>query len=143
MTYLPGTLFLFDTSALARRKHQLVRDIVGQAIDDGVAATCATIDLELGYSGRSADDIDRTSRARADAFVKLPITQAAADRACRVQYLLAQRGLHRAAGVMDLLTAAIAESHRAIIVHYDEDFEHIASVTGQQTRWIVPQGSVS
>jgi hypothetical protein len=55
---------------------------------------------------------------------------------------MAERGLHRAAGAMDLLTAAIAEQHRATMLHYDADFEHIASVTGQQHRWVVPRGSI-
>lgn len=142
MTYLPGTLFLFDTSALARRRHQVVRDTIAQAIDDGVAATCVTIDLELGYSARNADEIAAMAALRADALVRLPLTEVIAERARQVQLRMARRGLHRAAGVIDLLTAAIAEHHRATIVHYDADFDHIASVTGQQTSWIVPQGSV-
>jgi predicted nucleic acid-binding protein len=45
--------------------------------------------------------------------------------------------------VIDLLTAAVAEYHGAVILHYDADFEHIASVTGQAHKWIVPQGAVS
>lgn len=143
MTYLPGTLFLFDTSALARRADPKVRDIVLRAIDDGVAATCITIDLELGYSGRTPADLERTTAARREAFVTLPITETIAERARRVQLLMARRGLHRAAGVMDLLTAAVAEHHRAIVLHYDADFEHIASVTGQHQQWIVPRGTMS
>jgi predicted nucleic acid-binding protein len=55
---------------------------------------------------------------------------------------MAARGQHRAAGVIDLLTAALAEHHGAVVMHYDADFEQIARVTGQQQRWIVPRGSI-
>jgi len=41
---------------------------------------------------------------------------------------------------VDLLTAAIAEHHGAVVLHYDRDFDHLSAVTGQQTRWIVPAG---
>jgi len=34
---------------------------------------------------------------------------------------------HRAAGVIDLLTAAVAEHHGAVVLHYAADFEHIAA----------------
>jgi predicted nucleic acid-binding protein len=36
---------------------------------------------------------------------------------------MARKGLHRAAGIVDLLTAAVAEFHGAVILDYDEDFE--------------------
>ena len=52
------------------------------------------------------------------------------------------RGLY-AAGVVDLLTAAVAEHYDAVVLHYDSDFEHIATVTGQEQRWVVPRGTVS
>jgi predicted nucleic acid-binding protein len=57
--------------------------------------------------------------------------------------MLARRSQHRAAGVVDLLTAAIAEHHAAVMLHYDSDFEHIAAVTGQEQRWVVPRGTVA
>jgi predicted nuclease of predicted toxin-antitoxin system len=55
----------------------------------------------------------------------------------------AARGHLRAAGVIDLITAAVAEHHGAVILHYDADFEHIAAVTGQPQVWIAPHGSIS
>jgi len=48
-----------------------------------------------------------------------------------------------AAGVIDLLTAAVAEYHGAVLLHYDADFEHIAAVTGQAHKWIVPRGTIT
>jgi hypothetical protein len=55
---------------------------------------------------------------------------------------MAARGHHRASGVIDLLTAAVAEHHGAVILHYDADFEHIAATTGQPHAWIVPRGTL-
>ena len=50
---------------------------------------------------------------------------------------------HRAAGVIDLITAAVAEHHGAVVLHYDADFEHIAAVTGQPHTWVAPRGGLA
>jgi predicted nucleic acid-binding protein len=55
---------------------------------------------------------------------------------------MAARGLHRAVGVVDLMTAAVAEHNGAAVLHYDADFEHIAAVTGQPHVWVAPRGSI-
>ena len=49
---------------------------------------------------------------------------------------------HRAVGVIDLLTAACAEHYGATVLHYDRDFDHVAAITGQPVRWVVPAGTV-
>ena len=51
------------------------------------------------------------------------------------------RGL-RGRKVPDLLIAAAAEAHTMTVVHYDSDFDHISTVTGQPTTWIVPAGTI-
>lgn len=78
---------------------------------------------------------------KAEGFTDLPLTAAIGDRARAVQALLARRSQHRAAGVVDLLTAAVAEHYGAIVLHHDRDFEHIAAVSGQQQQWVAPPGS--
>ncbi len=65
------------------------------------------------------------------------------QRALEVQAALAERSQHRAVPLPDLLIAACAERAGLTVLHYDADFERIAKVTGQPTRWIVPRGSVS
>ena len=55
--------------------------------------------------------------------------------------VLATRPLMRWRGI-DLITAAVAEYHGAVVLHYDADFEHIAEVTGQPQTWVVPRGSI-
>lgn len=48
----------------------------------------------------------------------------------------------RAVGIPDLLIAAVARRHGVTVLHYDRDFELVATVTGQPTEWVVPSGSV-
>ena len=63
-------------------------------------------------------------------------------RATEVMGELALRGNHRSARIPDLLIAAVAERASLVLVHYDEDFDRIAEVTGQVTEWVVPRGSI-
>ena len=65
-----------------------------------------------------------------------------ADRAREVQQRMAASGHHRAAGAFDLITAAVAEYHDAIVLHYDADFEQISASTGQAQVWVAPRGSL-
>lgn len=138
----PGQLYLIDTSAHARSDHPVVRRVIAGLIADRAAATCVTVDLEAGYSGRDHHDVQTITERRRGLYVVLAINEAIAQRAREVQLRMAQRGHHRAAGVIDLLTAAVAEYHGAVILHYEADFEHIAAATGQPHAWIVPRGSI-
>lgn len=139
----PGRLYLVDTSAFARIEQRPVREVIAGLVADHAAATCVTVDLEAGYSGRNEDDVRSIAQRRRAYYRVLPITEFIAERARDVQVRMAARGQHRAAGVVDLLTAAVAEHHGAIVLHYDADFEHIAATTGQPHAWVVPRGSIS
>jgi predicted nucleic acid-binding protein len=138
----PGQLYLIDTSAHARSQHAMVRAIIAGLIADRAAAACVTVDLEAGYSGRDLRDVRTIAERRRELYVVLPISEVIADRARDVQVRMAARGHHRAAGVIDLLTAAVAEHHGAVILHYDADFEHVAATTGQAHAWIAPRGTL-
>jgi predicted nucleic acid-binding protein len=138
----PSRLHLIDTSAAARFKHPSVRKVIAGLISDRAAASCVTIDLEAGYSGKNFADVQSLAKSRRTHFTTLPITETIADRAREIQLLMARKSQHRAAGTVDLLTAAVAEFHGAVVVHYDEDFEHIAKVTQQPHIWVVPRGSI-
>jgi predicted nucleic acid-binding protein len=130
--------------AVARRHgpHPAVRAIIAGLIADRAAATAVTVDLEAGYSGRDAREVRTIAERRRSLYVVLPISEAIARRARDVQTRMSVRGHHRAAGVIDLLTAAIAEYHGATVLHYDADLEHIAAVTGQSHAWIAARGSL-
>ncbi len=137
----PGHLYLIDTSAHARIGHPQVRNVIAGLIADR-AATCVTVDLEAGYSGPDLHDVRTIAARRKRLYVVLPISEAIADRARDVQVRVAARGHHRAAGIDDLLTAAVAEHHGATVLHYDADLEHIAATTGQPHAWVIPRGRI-
>jgi predicted nucleic acid-binding protein len=108
----------------------------------GSLATCAVTRLEQLFSARSGAE-HRTRRADLDLrYGRAPIDQQVLDRAIEVQGFLADRGQHRGANVADLIVAAAAELAGLTVLHYDSDFDLIASVTGQPTQWVVPRGSV-
>lgn len=135
-------VYVIDTSVIARTHYSDVADIVDGLLDDGAAATCITLDLEMGFSSRDYSETKAVAELRRSQFRLLPITEQIADRAREVQFSMAARGTHRSAGVVDLLTAAVAEYYGAVILHYDADFEQIAAVTGQPQMWVVPRGSI-
>lgn len=132
-------MFLLDTSVLTRlRAPSIVRRI--RQLDGGGLARTSMTDLEIGFSARSADEWDRLIAALG-AFRRIDVEAHHFDRARQVQRRLAADGL-RGRKVPDLLIAAVAEATSLIVLHYDADFDHIATVTGQPTQWIVERGSV-
>lgn len=137
-----GQLYLVDTSVLSRLGNPEVSGLVAGLIRERVAATCDTIEMEMVYSGRNAEHIRLITEQRAKQYLHLPMSAAVMKRARKVQVRMGLRGHHRAAGVIDLLTAAVAEEHGAIMLHYDADFEHIAATTGQGQLWVAPRGSL-
>lgn len=143
MTVASARLHLVDTSALARSRDPGVAAVLGGLVADRLAATTVTVDLEAGYSGRDEADVRAIATRREDLFVVLPVNEQIAQRAREVQLRLAARGQHRSAGVVDLLTAAVAEHHGAVVLHYDADFEQVAAVTGQPHLWVAPRGSLA
>ncbi|MGH3905593.1 MAG: PIN domain-containing protein [Pseudonocardiaceae bacterium] len=138
---IPGGLYLVDTSAIARIADPEVHRELTRLGRLGLLATCVTVDLEVLYSARTPAEYAAIAARRAAGFVDLPLNLEIGARARAVQAMLAKRSQHRAAGIVDLLTASAAEHYQAIVLHYDSDFEHIAAVTGQDTRWVVPRGS--
>jgi predicted nucleic acid-binding protein len=132
--------YLGDTSALARRVKPGVAERLDPLLEAGLVARCTPIDLEAGFSARSAADF-RRSRAERGAWPFVAMDQTVLDRAADVQDQLAGRGLHRSVAIPDLLIAAAAAAASLVVLHYDRDFERIAEVTGQPVEWIVPAGS--
>jgi len=101
------------------------------------------VDLELLFSARSGGDYDLL-KSRLSALEHVPCGEAVFERAIEVQGLLAHRSAlyHRSVKIADLLIAAAAEKAGLPVWHYDEDFDRVAEVTGQQSIWIVPRGSL-
>lgn len=131
---------LLDTSVLTRLGDPAVRAAVEEISRSVVLVRTTITDLEIGFSARSGDEHDRLLGYSGE-IDELVIGEVEQQRALSVQRLLAARGLE-GRRIADLLIAAAAELSGAWLLHYDEDFDHIASVTGQDCRWVVPRGSV-
>jgi predicted nucleic acid-binding protein len=135
---------LADTSAwhLSRRVPEL-RGSFDRMMVEGVIGTCAMVTLELLRSARNGREFDERRVEMAE-LPQCPIAAAEWSRAIDVYRELAhQGGAHqRSVGHADLLIAAAAESAGVELLHYDEDFERIAEITGQPTRWIAPRGTL-
>ena len=132
--------FLLDTSVITRLAWPVVRSVVEPLAAVGELGRPTICDLEVGYSARNAAEWDQLMGAL-DAFETVETTTAHVRRALQVQRLLAARS-QRGRKVPDLLVAATAEERGAIVLHYDADFDLIASVTGQPCQWVVPAGSI-
>jgi predicted nucleic acid-binding protein len=133
--------YLADKSALARLHLDPVARRVGPLFLAGEVATCGIVDLELLFSARSRRDYldilkDRRSLPRAE------VGEAQLERAVEVQTALARQGQHRGVSIPDLLIAAAAELAGLTVLHYDQDFDLLAKVTGQLCEWVVPRGSL-
>ncbi len=131
---------LFDTSTLTRLSHDAVRAAAEPLVVAGRAARAGISDLEIGFSARNIDEWETLAAS----ISEMNLVETTADhvrRARQTQRLLAERGL-RGRPIPDLLIAAAAETEDLTVLHYDVDFDLIASVTGQRCEWIVPRGSI-
>lgn len=131
---------LLDTSVLTRLREPTVRVAVESLLETGTVQVSRLSCLELGFSARSADEWREIQRALG-LFAVADVLDDDHREALIVQRDLAGRGL-RGRKLPDLLIAASAVRVNLTVLHYDRDFDHIASVTGQPVEWIVPPGSV-
>lgn len=134
---------LLDNSALGRlRTKPPVAARLEPMIAGGLLATCSLTDLEQLFSARSGAEHREWRNEIALRYTLVALDQRTLDRAVEVQGLLADRGEHRGANVPDLVVAAAAERAGLTVLHYDADFDLIATVTEQPVEWVVPRGSV-
>jgi hypothetical protein len=106
----------------------------------GRLARAGISDLEVGYSARNAREWDRLTGAL-DVLALVETTAEHVQRAKQIQRHLASKS-QRGRKIPDLLIAAAAESERLTVLHYDQDFDKIAKVTGQACEWVVPAGTI-
>ena len=130
---------LVDTSVLTRLGQPPIRVAIEPKAARRELARSGISDLEIGYSARSAAEWDRLIEALR-VFELIETTGDHVRRARQVHRLLAARH-QRGRKVPDLLVAAAAEARDLSVLHYDADFDRIASVTGQACEWVVPSGS--
>lgn len=133
------TRYLADTSAWNRSAR--VQDRWSELIERDELALCTPVRLELLYSARGRADYAALD-LNLDGFRQLAIDERVEVAARRGQSALAARGQHRGPRPTDLLIAAVAQVHGVILLHYDRHFDAIARVTGQETEWVAPRGSL-
>jgi predicted nucleic acid-binding protein len=131
---------LVDTSVLMRLHRPEVAAVVAPLASAGQVGRATISDLEIGFSARNAGEWDRLMGAL-DAFGTVEIGADHFERAGQVQRTLADKGL-RGRKIPDLLIAAAAEARQIAVLHYDSDFDLIATATGQPTQWVVPHGTI-
>ncbi len=124
--------WIVDKSALVRIGASPDASQWAVRIQRGLVRITTVTRLEIGLSARSGTELRAAvRRAPLSAMPVEYLTPAMEDRAAEVQGLLADQGYHRAPSVPDLLIAAVAELTRAVVLHVDQDFDLIASITGQ------------
>jgi predicted nucleic acid-binding protein len=132
--------YLADKSALARIGLDGAEWLATEILDGNVRRSSMT-DLEIFYSATSHSALLEVIEERQAGFRQVDTRQEDWDRAVEVMVQLAAKGKHRSVGIPDLIIATVAERHGLTLVHYDSDFDHVAEVTGQATRWLAPRGT--
>ncbi len=126
------TSWLIDKSALVRLAVSPDAADWAARIERGLVRIATVTRLEVGYSARSGSDL-RAGLQRPP-LSSMPVeylTPAIEDRSVEVLALLADKGLHRAPSIPDLIIAAAAELAGLTVLHLGKDFEVIAEITGQ------------
>lgn len=125
--------WLIDKSAYTRLQISPDAQNWANRIQRGLVRISSVTRLEIGYSARSG--IELRADIRMPPLAAMPTeyqTPAVEDRAIEIQLLMADRGLHRAASVPDLIVAATADVVGLTVLHLDKDFDLIAEVSGQE-----------
>jgi predicted nucleic acid-binding protein len=111
-------------------------------MDRGDIAVCLPFLLEAGYSARSAAD----HREMMASFASLPRVEV--DRDAELLALQAQRELaeigHHCLTPMDIIIAACAHRAEAGVLHYDGDYDILATRTSLMfdSEWLVREGTL-
>jgi predicted nucleic acid-binding protein len=135
-----GPLYLADKSAWEQARYDKgARRRLHDLREAGQLAVCVVSMAELLYSARNADELVRM-RLDLSSLPYLHMSPAAEQHLADVMTALALRGQHRTP-IPDLLLAAIAHAHSAVVLHYDSDYEQVAEVTGQPHEWVIPRAT--
>lgn len=139
-------MLLLDNSAWARlNSPRLANDRREQVmlwIEERQIVTSMPLLLEVGYSARSAED-HRTLIANMRRLPHVAISPEVEEHAFRTQRELAAIGHHRLAPI-DVMIAACAHEIGAGVLHYDRDYDVLASHTSLrfESEWLAPAGTL-
>jgi predicted nucleic acid-binding protein len=136
---------LVDTSVLILAlRDENVREWLRAAVVADAVAICDQVAGEYLRGARNQTEFDDFEAVLA-AFPWFRIEPADWDRVRSVYRSLSgvTGGYQQSVPIPDALIAAVAERHEVAVVHYDEDYDRIAAITGQPVRWVVPRGSAA
>ncbi|PQM45121.1 Ribonuclease VapC2 [Mycobacterium talmoniae] len=137
---------LLDNSAFVRLTSPALAEQRAHEIADALEhrriGVCLPFLLEAGYSARSAADHDELLHELM-ALPMLHIDTEVESRAVDVQRQLARAGHHRLPPV-DLIISALADRHGVGVLHYDHDYDTLATRTDLrfESVWLARRGSL-
>ena len=138
-----GAVYIADTSAWAHARSPAVTGDWNEAVANGQIATCPIVAIELLHSTRSGAEYGRRSGDLA--YLRdIPVTRSVTNAALSAYRQLARHHplAHRRVRMPDLLIAAAAQDAALGVLHYDPDFDVLATVLAFESRWIAPPGSL-
>jgi predicted nucleic acid-binding protein len=139
-------VLLLDNSAWARLLQGVVpKDravTIGDWMEQRQVAVCLPFLLEAGYSAQSAARY-RSMMARFDRLPRIAIDRDVEGIVLKAQRELAEVGHHRLAP-MDVMIAACAHRAEAGVLHYDGDYDILATQTSLDfvSEWLAPPGTL-
>jgi predicted nucleic acid-binding protein len=136
---------LFDTGAwtwVRDRRFPELATWFNTAVEAGLVLVCDLVILELT---RLAPNEERAREIadRLSAFEAIPMSNALWSQARRTQLALAANGDHRRVPPADLLLASAAEEAGVALVHYDRDYQRIATTSALRHQWLAPDGALA
>jgi len=133
---------LFDTGVwtwVRDRRFPELATWFNAAVEAGLVLVCDLVILELTRLAPN-EQRAREVAGRLASFEAIPMPAGLWARARETQLALASAGDHRRVPPADLLLAAAAEESGVALVHYDRDFERIATASELRQRWLAPDG---
>jgi predicted nucleic acid-binding protein len=124
------------------RRYPALAEWFNAEVRSGRVLVCDLVVLELLRLAPN-EARARALAERLDAFEALPMPLSVWSRAREVQLAMAPTGDHRRVPPADLLIAVTAELAEVPLVHYDRDYERIATVTTLHHSWFVPDGALA
>ncbi|WP_216639732.1 PIN domain-containing protein [Mycobacterium sp. 1164966.3] len=120
-----------------RRAHE-----IADALEQRRVGVCLPFLLEAGYSARSSKDHDELL-SELMALPMLHIDAEVERRAVDARRQLARAGHHRLPPV-DLIMSALADRHGVGVLHYDRDYDTLATRTDLRfaSVWLATRGSL-
>jgi predicted nucleic acid-binding protein len=136
---------LFDTGVwtwVRDRRFPRLAEWFNAAVGEGLVLVCDLVVLELTRLAPNEQRVQEVA-SRLAAFEAIPMPAGLWSRARETQLALAGHGDHRRVPPADLLLAATAMESDVPLVHYDRDYERIATVSDLRHQWLVPDGALA